>query len=59
MADIRLGNKVEVIKAPREALHLQGKQGVVTHKERGWYSVKIGDSFTDFRSGDIKVVGSA
>lgn len=59
MADIRLGNTVEVIKAPREAPHLQGKRGVVTHKEGGWYAVKIGERFTHFRNRDIKVVESA
>lgn len=46
---------VEVIRSP-EARHLIGKRGVVVHKEGSWIRVKIGDSYTDFRKGDIKVV---
>ena len=59
MADIRLGNTVEVTKAPREASHLQGKRGIVIHKKSGWYCVKIGEGFAHFRNRDIKVVRSA
>lgn len=59
MANIKLGDRVEVIKAPLEASHLQGERGVVTHKEGGWYAVRIGERFTHFRNKDIKVIGSA
>ena len=47
---------VEVLKAPREAQHLLGKRGVVTHQEGGWYCVKIGERFTHFLYRDIRVI---
>lgn len=46
---------VEVIRSP-DAPHLVGRRGVITHKQGKWTCVKIGDAFTHFRSGDIKVV---
>ena len=51
-----MGNKVvEVIRSP-DAPHLVGKRGVITHKQGKWIGVKIGDAFTYFRPGNIKVV---
>ena len=51
-----MGSKiVEVIRSP-DAPHLVGRRGVITHKQGKWVSVKIGDAFTYFRPGNIKVV---
>lgn len=46
---------VEVIRSPG-APHLVGKRGVITHKQGTWVEVKIGDAYTHFRIGNIKVV---
>lgn len=46
---------VEVIRSP-EAPHLIGKRGVVCHKEGKRIQVRIGDGYTDFLKGDVKVV---
>lgn len=46
---------VEVIRSP-EAPHWVGKRGVVCHKEGSWVQVRIGDGYTEFLKGDIKVV---
>ena len=46
---------VEVIKSP-DAPHLVGKRGRITHKQGAWTCVKIGDTFTNFRNSEIKIV---
>ena len=52
-----LGEVVKVMKAPEEAPHLLGKEGIVVHADGGYLCVKIGDRFTHFRKADIEVSG--
>ncbi len=52
---LHTGMMVKVIKAPKEALHLQGKVGILVYKQ-DLACVKIGHNFTHFRYNEIEPV---
>lgn len=50
---------VEVIKPPREAMHLKGKQGLLVQNAKGkggLICVKVGDNFTYLPKNHVKYI---
>lgn len=54
--NFEVGQRVKVIKAPKEASHLLGKVGKVVYAWKTKARVCVNDAFTDFSIGEVEVL---